>query len=213
MVGGFDVTSVWHRFFATLILAAAVVHVRVGRQAGVADRAGRASDWKQVIFGPDSPVPTVRDARDALGMLRWFLALGRKPRFERWTYWEKFDYWAVCLAMLLIGGSGPAAVVPHAGHPRSAGRRSERGPGAALGNGRAGRRLPVPDALLQYPLAAGEVPDGSLGGHRSGERRASAAGAAGVPGTAAAGRQAAADAGRGAVPQAAAVGSSWAACW
>jgi cytochrome b subunit of formate dehydrogenase len=39
-------------------------------------------------------------------MVRWFFGLGSKPTFERWTYWEKFDYWAVCLAAVLIGTSG-----------------------------------------------------------------------------------------------------------
>lgn len=104
-LGGFESTSVWHHFFATVILAAAVAHVAwVARLVRQSRRQG--ADWEQVLWGPDSPVPTGRDARDALGMLRWFIGLGRKPRFERWTYWEKFDYWAVCLAVLLIGGSG-----------------------------------------------------------------------------------------------------------
>ena len=39
-------------------------------------------------------------------MLGWFVGMRRKPFFERWTYWEKFDYWGVALAMVLIGGSG-----------------------------------------------------------------------------------------------------------
>ncbi|CAG0959065.1 hypothetical protein GPROT1_00673 [Gammaproteobacteria bacterium] len=26
------------------------------------------------------------------------------PKFDRWTYWEKFDYWAVFC--MLIGGLG-----------------------------------------------------------------------------------------------------------
>jgi hypothetical protein len=26
--------------------------------------------------------------------------------FDRWTYWEKFDYWAVFWGMAIIGGSG-----------------------------------------------------------------------------------------------------------
>ena len=31
---------------------------------------------------------------------------GRNPQFDRWTYWEKFDYWAVFWGMAIIGGSG-----------------------------------------------------------------------------------------------------------
>jgi hypothetical protein len=29
-----------------------------------------------------------------------------RPQFDRWTYWEKFDYWAVFWGMAIIGGSG-----------------------------------------------------------------------------------------------------------
>ena len=39
-------------------------------------------------------------------MVRWFLFLGPKPTFERWTYWEKFDFIAVFWGMFAIGGSG-----------------------------------------------------------------------------------------------------------
>ena len=34
------------------------------------------------------------------------LGSGRSPTFDRWTYWEKFDYWAVFWGMAIIGGSG-----------------------------------------------------------------------------------------------------------
>jgi hypothetical protein len=70
-------------------------------------------DWKQFLFGPDSPVPNVRDVTDLWGMLRWFLGLGSKPTFERWTYWEKFDYGAVYLLLLLVGVSGWALWYPN----------------------------------------------------------------------------------------------------
>ena len=39
-------------------------------------------------------------------MFRWFVGLGEKPRFDRWTYWEKFDYWAVFWGVGIIGVSG-----------------------------------------------------------------------------------------------------------
>jgi hypothetical protein len=31
---------------------------------------------------------------------------GPRPRFDRFTYWEKFDYWAVFWGMGIIGASG-----------------------------------------------------------------------------------------------------------
>jgi cytochrome b subunit of formate dehydrogenase len=39
-------------------------------------------------------------------MFRWFVGAGPKPVFERWTYWEKFDYWAVFWGVGIIGVSG-----------------------------------------------------------------------------------------------------------
>jgi hypothetical protein len=34
------------------------------------------------------------------------VGLGPQPRFDHFTYWEKFDYWAVFWGMGIIGGSG-----------------------------------------------------------------------------------------------------------
>ncbi len=62
--------------------------------------------WLQRLFGPDSLCPNLRDIKDVVGMVRWFLFMGPKPTFERWTYWEKFDFIAVFWGMFAIGGSG-----------------------------------------------------------------------------------------------------------
>jgi len=58
------------------------------------------------LFGPESLMPNFRDVRDLVGMVRWFFFKGPKPSFERWTYWEKFDFLAVFWGMFAIGGSG-----------------------------------------------------------------------------------------------------------
>ncbi|MBJ6798979.1 cytochrome c3 family protein [Geomonas propionica] len=60
----------------------------------------------QRLFGPDSLCPNLRDISDVIGMVRWFFFKGPKPAFERWTYWEKFDFIAVFWGMFAIGGSG-----------------------------------------------------------------------------------------------------------
>ena len=62
--------------------------------------------WRAILFGLDSPLPGRRDVHDFLGMLKWFIGLGNKPRFERWAYWEKFDYWLVYAGLALFGVSG-----------------------------------------------------------------------------------------------------------
>ncbi len=59
-----------------------------------------------VFWGPTSLVPQPRDFVDLYRHVKWFLWLGPKPRFDRFTYWEKFDYWAVFWGMVIIGVSG-----------------------------------------------------------------------------------------------------------
>ena len=63
---------------------------------------------KGIFWGPTSMVANWKDVKDLFGHMRWFLGLGPKPRFERYAYWEKFDYWAVFWGMVVIGFSGYA---------------------------------------------------------------------------------------------------------
>ena len=58
------------------------------------------------LLGPESLFPNRRDWRDLKGMFRWFFFKGPKPSFDRWTYWEKFDFMAVFWGMFAIGSSG-----------------------------------------------------------------------------------------------------------
>ncbi len=60
----------------------------------------------QRLFGPDSLFPRWKDVMDIVGMIRWFFNKGPKPKFDRWTYWEKFDFLAVFWGMFAIGLSG-----------------------------------------------------------------------------------------------------------
>jgi cytochrome b subunit of formate dehydrogenase len=60
----------------------------------------------QRLFGPDSLFPNRKDFRDIRAMFRWFFFRGPKPTFDRWTYWEKFDFLAVFWGVAIIGSSG-----------------------------------------------------------------------------------------------------------
>jgi cytochrome b subunit of formate dehydrogenase len=60
----------------------------------------------QRLFGPDSLAPRWQDVKDFVGMVKWYFGKGPKPKFDRWTYWEKFDFLAVYWGMLAIGLSG-----------------------------------------------------------------------------------------------------------
>ena len=58
-------------------------------------------------FGAFQMIPTPKDVKDAFHMVRFFLGLEtEKPRFGRFSYLEKFDYWAVFWGIAVIGGSG-----------------------------------------------------------------------------------------------------------
>ena len=104
-LGGFESSSVWHRFFAVTAVLACVTQLAGGIRHLFQLRSQKVS-WKSVVVGPDSLLPRVRDLRDLRKMVLWFLGLGRRPVFERWTYWEKVDYWAFALGATIIGLSG-----------------------------------------------------------------------------------------------------------
>jgi len=48
----------------------------------------------------------MQDWRDLGGAQQMVLRQGPKPSFDRWTYWEKFDYFAVFWGVAIIGASG-----------------------------------------------------------------------------------------------------------
>ena len=100
MLGGAGVMGFFHRVFAVLLTTCFLAHVAyVGHRAFVRRERG-------ILWGPDSIVPQPRDVVQLFQHLRWFLHLGPRPRFGRFTYWEKFDYFAVFWGMVIIGASG-----------------------------------------------------------------------------------------------------------
>jgi cytochrome b subunit of formate dehydrogenase len=46
-------------------------------------------------------------------MFKWFFGLGPRPVFDRWTYWEKFDYWAPFWGVTIIGATGVMLWIPN----------------------------------------------------------------------------------------------------
>jgi cytochrome b subunit of formate dehydrogenase len=98
--GSFEWAGQIHRSCASLLIAVFVVHLyRVGRRIIV------GKEWG-VLWGYASMVPQARDVTDFVGHIKWFLGRGPRPEFDRFTYWEKFDYWAVFWGMGIIGFSG-----------------------------------------------------------------------------------------------------------
>lgn len=98
--GGFEASALLHRMFATGMLLCFAAHLtELGYRLFVRKDRG-------LLWGPASMVPQPSDLMQMYGHVRWFMGLGPRPRFDRYTYWEKFDYWAVFWGMFIIGGSG-----------------------------------------------------------------------------------------------------------
>jgi cytochrome b subunit of formate dehydrogenase len=70
--------------------------------------------WKEFkVFGPNSLIPGLQDLKDIVAMFKWFLGMAPRPVFDRWTYWEKFDYWAPFWGVTIIGVSGALLWAAH----------------------------------------------------------------------------------------------------
>jgi len=93
--GGFHNSTIVHRIGAGMLIYFMVHHLFYT----VLSRQGRR-DFVLLI-------PTPKDARDLVQNIRHFLGKApEKPRFGRFSYIEKFDYWAVYWGCVIMIGSG-----------------------------------------------------------------------------------------------------------
>jgi predicted CXXCH cytochrome family protein len=72
----------------------------------VSQKRKQRTTWRRMIFGKRSLWFNKKDFKDFVGSIKWFLGLGPRPDYGRWTYWEKFDYMAVFWGVGVIGLSG-----------------------------------------------------------------------------------------------------------
>ncbi len=106
LFGGPKVLGIIHRVAAAFFIGIFMIHFIYVMQKLLRDRNFR---W----FGPDSLVPNWKDLADCWGMFKWFVGKGPRPLFDRWAYYEKFDYWAVFWGVNVIGWSGMMLAFPH----------------------------------------------------------------------------------------------------
>jgi cytochrome b subunit of formate dehydrogenase len=101
-VGGFGAILFLHKFCAIALTVAFLIHVKdIFQRAWVKREKG-------IFWGATSMVANWKDVKDIFAHMRWFVGLGQRPNFDRYAYWEKFDYWAVFWGMIVIGFSGYA---------------------------------------------------------------------------------------------------------
>lgn len=100
--GGYEVTGFIHR------VAALITFLYFGLHIGYLfnKRKSRGSSFKNFLKGENSLVPNKRDLIEFGQTFKWFVGKGPRPQYGRWTYWEKFDYFAVFWGVGVIGLSG-----------------------------------------------------------------------------------------------------------
>jgi cytochrome b subunit of formate dehydrogenase/nitrate reductase gamma subunit len=96
--GGVKGAGIFHRWFAGITFSYFFLHLVWVLYYRII--------LKGNLFGSDSMIPSWRDFKDLYEHITYFLGRGGPPRFGKFTYWEKFDYWAVFWGIAFIGGSG-----------------------------------------------------------------------------------------------------------
>lgn len=100
LFGGYSDVLEIHRIAGLVLLAGLAMHVfylvyRI--------------DWKgfpRSLLGPETLVFQWVDVKGFFGHLGWIFGLNELPRFDRWSWWEKFDYWAVWWGLMIVGITG-----------------------------------------------------------------------------------------------------------
>jgi cytochrome b subunit of formate dehydrogenase len=102
LLGGFETAGYIHRFAALVMFGTFTAHI-IGL---VKQKRRDKTSWRAILFGPNTLLPTKRDWYELRATMKWFLGRGPRPEYGRWTYWEKFDYFAVFWGIVVIGSTG-----------------------------------------------------------------------------------------------------------
>ena len=102
LLGGFENAGYIHRSAAVVMFGVFITHLVDLYKLKKREH----SSWLSLILGPGSMMPNRRDLTELVGTLKWFVGRGERPAYGRWTYWEKFDYFAVFWGIAVIGSTG-----------------------------------------------------------------------------------------------------------
>jgi cytochrome b subunit of formate dehydrogenase len=102
ILGGFDTMATLHRIGAVVLLILFAYHLN---QLWKAFRATHKGIFG-FIFDKNSLMFNLSDIRQVYESIRWFFGRGPRPVYGRYTYWEKFDYFAVFWGVFVIGSTG-----------------------------------------------------------------------------------------------------------
>ncbi len=108
ILGGFESAGYIHRFAAVIMFSVFIAHII---DLYIRKRKESKSFWG-MIFDPEGLMFNKKDWQDFTGSMKWFLGKGERPQYGRWTYWEKFDYFAVFWGIFVIGSTGLSLWMP-----------------------------------------------------------------------------------------------------
>ena len=102
IIGGAYIAGIIHRIAAVTTFGYFIFHVismlRIKFKKGI--------KVSKFIFSSNSMMFNRQDIKDFWASMKWFTGIGPRPSYGRWTYWEKFDYFAVFWGVVVIGSTG-----------------------------------------------------------------------------------------------------------
>jgi cytochrome b subunit of formate dehydrogenase len=102
LLGGFENAGYIHRSAAVVMFGVFITHLVDLYKLKKKEH----GTWRALLLGPGSMTLNRRDLSEFVGTLKWFVGRGKRPAYGRWTYWEKFDYFAVFWGIAVIGSTG-----------------------------------------------------------------------------------------------------------
>ncbi|SDJ57912.1 formate dehydrogenase subunit gamma [Aliiruegeria lutimaris] len=98
--GGWQGALEWHRIAGLVLLALFALHILYSLMQ---------IEWRHPfrwLAGPDSLMMQFGDVKGFFQHLGWIFGLREHPRYDRWSWYEKFDYWAVWWGFMIVGVTG-----------------------------------------------------------------------------------------------------------
>jgi cytochrome b subunit of formate dehydrogenase len=95
MFGGFKNMLTVHKIFAVVMIFSGVYHVV---WLFIKMPTMKRAKW--------AIIPNLKDVRDAYDHGKYLLGIGQMPKYHRYAYLEKFEYFAVVWGVIIMGSSG-----------------------------------------------------------------------------------------------------------
>jgi cytochrome b subunit of formate dehydrogenase len=102
ILGGFHTMAVLHRLGAITLFIVFFIHLWDVRRQKIA----LGLSWFKYLTSANSMLFNLTDLKEFWQSIKWFIGRGPRPRYGRFTYWEKFDYFAVFWGVGIIGSTG-----------------------------------------------------------------------------------------------------------